>query len=76
MSEISKPLDAVLKNMVRWRVPNYRETFHLPFAEVLLDVDLSTASPATDIVLADADPPKCGLTTFDFQSGHDDFIDD
>ena len=73
---MSMPFDASLKNMVRRHVPDFREAFHLPDVNTLLDVDLSTVSAATDIVLADANPPQSQLVTLDFQSGNDPAIDD
>ena len=73
---MSMPFDAALKNMVRRHVPDYRDEFRLPDVNTVLDVDLSTVSAATDIVLADANPPIKSLATLDFQAGPDQFIDD
>jgi hypothetical protein len=73
---VSKPFDAALKDIVRRHVADYRAVFHLPDVTTVLDVDLSTVTAATDIVLADANPPRKALTTLDFQAGHDNHIDD
>jgi hypothetical protein len=73
---VSKPFDAALKDIVRRHVADYRAVFHLPDVTTVLDVDLSTVTAATDIVLADANPPRKTLTTLDFQASHDDHIDD
>jgi predicted transposase YdaD len=73
---VSKEFDAALKNLVRGHVADYRTAFRLPEVNTVLDIDLSTVTAATDIVLADANPPTKTLTTLDFQSGHDPFIDD
>ena len=73
---MSQPFDAVLKDIVRRHVADYAAEFRLPNASTVLDVDLSTVSAATDVVLADAIPPRLGVTTLDFQSRHDEHIDD
>jgi hypothetical protein len=71
---VSKPFDAGLKDIVRRHVADYAATFRLPHAVMALNVDLSTVT--ADIVLADANPPRVGLVTLDFQSSHDAHIDD
>jgi hypothetical protein len=73
---VSQPFDATLKEIVRRHVADYAAEFRLPGMTTVLDVDLSTVSAATDVVLADANPPQRELTTLDFQSGHDEFLDD
>lgn len=73
---MSKPFDAGLKEIVRRHVADYAAAFRLPHAAVALNVDLSTVSAATDIVLADAQPPRIGLVTLDFQSSHDPHLND
>lgn len=73
---MSQPFDAALKDIVRRHVADYAAEFNLPGMATVLDVDLSTVSAATDIVLADANPPQKAITTLDFQAGHDVFIDD
>jgi predicted transposase YdaD len=73
---VPNPFDAVLKDVVRKHLADYAALFHLPHAGTVLDVDLSTVSAATDVVLADANPPREGLTTLDFQAGHDPHMDD
>ncbi|HKB04440.1 MAG TPA: hypothetical protein VKD90_19615 [Gemmataceae bacterium] len=73
---MSQPFDAIFKDIVRRHVADYAATFRLPHAATTLNVDLSTVSAATDIVLADAHPPRAGLVTLDFQSSHDALIDD
>lgn len=42
---------------------DYAAAFHLPNVRTVLDIDLSTVSAATDVVLADANPPQVGVTT-------------
>lgn len=73
---MSQPFDATLKEIVRRHVADYAAAFHLPNVRTVLDIDLSTVSAATDVVLADANPPQVGVTTLDFQSRHDEFLDD
>jgi hypothetical protein len=73
---VSQPFDATLKEIVRRHVADYAAEFRLPGMTTVLDVDLSTVSAATDVVLGDANPPRRELATLDFQSGHDDFLDD
>lgn len=73
---MSQPFDATLKDIVRRHVADYAAAFRLPNVHTALDVDLSTVSAATDVVLADANPPRVGVTTLDFQSRHNEFLDD
>ena len=73
---MSQPFDAVLKDIVRRHVADYAAEFRLPGVTTVLDVDLSTVSAATDVVLADANPPRAAVATLDFQSRHDEHIDD
>jgi hypothetical protein len=67
-----KPFDATLKDLVQSHLPDYVRQFELtelgPFAP--LNVDLSTISAATDIVLGHGDPPKT-IVDLNFQASHD-----
>jgi hypothetical protein len=73
---VSQPFDATLKEIVRRHLADYVAEFRLAGMTAVLDVDMSTVSAATDVVLADANPPRRELATLDFQSGHDEFLDD
>src|SRR5687768_4449475 len=71
------PFDATLKDLVRQYTTAYERALHLGGKRParVLNVDLSTVSAATDIVLAHGDPLE-HITDLNFQSGPDAFLDE
>ncbi|MCI0642609.1 MAG: DUF4351 domain-containing protein [Gemmataceae bacterium] len=67
------PFDATLKDLVQSFVPDYERQFDLTDLGPLqpLNVDLSTVSAATDIVLAHGNPPE-GIVDLNFQASRAD----
>jgi hypothetical protein len=66
---VSLPFDATLKDLVRRHTADFERAFGLHGSQPahVMNVDLSTVSAATDIVLGYGDPPD-SLTDLNFQS--------
>lgn len=66
------PFDATLKDIVQHHVQDFVRVLHLggPEPAVVLNVDLSTISAATDIALGYGEPPQL-IDDLNFQSGFD-----
>jgi hypothetical protein len=73
---MSFPIDATLKDVMEERPADYAAPFGLPTDQpvVVLNVDLSTISAATDVALGIGDPLR-EIADFNFQSGCDPFAD-
>jgi hypothetical protein len=74
---MSLPFDATLKDIVQSHPHDYETELRLsgPQPVTVLNVDLSTLSAATDIVLAHGDPPSL-IDDINFQSGPDPDLSD
>ncbi len=73
---MSFPIDATLKDIIEEFPTDFAAAFGLPPNQptVVLNVDLSTISAATDVALGVGEP-LCEIADFNFQSGCDPFVD-